>query len=181
MPPGASSHASRLVIGYADVLSDDGTRLRAWTNDPHGEIDGPTVLLCNGLGVSQWAWPALLDPGCGVRVVSWNHRGVAGSDRPTDPARVGVEELVEDALSVLDHFGLDRVVVLGWSIGRQHRLRARHPAPRAGGRHLRRRGRARRHVPHDARAPARPARGGPAAHARRSPGRCGTPAGRSDR
>ena len=126
--------AQRLVIGYADVLSDDGTRLRAWTNDPHGEIDGPTVLLCNGLGVSQWAWPALLDPGCGVRVVSWNHRGVAGSDRPADPTRVGVEELVEDALSVLDHFGLDRVVVLGWSIGvnTAFELATRHPERVAG-------------------------------------------------
>ena len=124
----------RMVLGYADVLSDDGTRLRAWTNDPRGEIDGPTVLLCNGLGVSQWAWPALLDPACGVRVVSWNHRGVAGSDRPADPERVGVEELVEDALSVLDHFGLDRVVVLGWSIGvnTAFELATRHPERVAG-------------------------------------------------
>ena len=59
---------------------------RAWTNDPDGLIDGPTVVLCNGLGTSAWAWPALLEPDCGVRVVSWNHRGTGGSDRPADPA-----------------------------------------------------------------------------------------------
>ncbi len=102
---------------FHHILSDDGTRLRAWTNDPLGRIDGPTVLLCNGLGVSPWCWPALLRADCGVRVVSWNHRGTGGSARPDDHRRVGIEEFVEDALSVMDHFGVDRAVVMGWSMG----------------------------------------------------------------
>jgi pimeloyl-ACP methyl ester carboxylesterase len=133
-PAPPRSRSPRIVLGYADVLSDDGTRLRAWTNDPRGEIDGPTVLLCNGLGVSQWAWPGLLDPSCGVRVVSWNHRGISGSDRPADPNRVGIEEFVEDALSVLDHFGVARAVVLGWSMGvnTAFELAVRHPERVAG-------------------------------------------------
>ena len=80
--PARPAHAR---LAFDDVLSDDGTRLRAWTNDPDGTVDGPTVVLCNGLGTSPWAWPALLDPDCGVRVVSWNHRGTGGSDRPADP------------------------------------------------------------------------------------------------
>jgi pimeloyl-ACP methyl ester carboxylesterase len=105
------------LLAYDEVLSDDGTRLRAWTNDPDGVIGGPTVLLCNGLGTSAWAWPAFLDPGCSVRVVSWNHRGTGGSDRPADPDRVGIEAFAEDGLSVMDHFGLDRAVLLGWSMG----------------------------------------------------------------
>lgn len=104
-------------LAFHDVLSDDGTRLRAWTNDPDGTIAGPTVVLCNGLGTNAWAWPALLDPACGVRVVSWNHRGTGGSDRPADPDRVGIAEFVEDALSVMDHFGVDRAVLVGWSMG----------------------------------------------------------------
>ncbi len=107
-------------LGFEEVRADDGTHLRAWTNDPEGVISaagGPTVLLCNGLGTNPWAWPALLDPDCGVRVVSWNHRGTGGSDRPADSQHVGIEDFVSDALSVLDHFGLDRVVVLGWSMG----------------------------------------------------------------
>ena len=104
-------------LAFHEVLSDDGTCLRAWTNDPDGVIDGPTVLLCNGLGTSAWAWPAFLDPGCGVRVVSWNHRGTGGSDRPDDVERVGIEEFAEDGLSVMDHFGIDRAVLVGWSMG----------------------------------------------------------------
>ncbi len=74
-------------------------------------------MLCNGLGTSAWAWPALLSPDCEVRVVSWNHRGTGGSDRPADPQRVGIEEFVEDALSVMDHYGVDRAVLMGWSMG----------------------------------------------------------------
>jgi pimeloyl-ACP methyl ester carboxylesterase len=115
--PGTTQGTAPLEIGYVDVRSDDGTRLRAWTNDPDGTIEGPTVLLCNGLGTGPWAWPALFEPDCGVRVMSWHHRGVGGSARPTDPARVGVTEFVEDGLSVMDHFGVERTVLVGWSMG----------------------------------------------------------------
>ena len=117
MSVSAARAATAASIEFHDVLSDDGTRLRAWTNDPDGVLAGPTVVLCNGLGTGPWAWPALLRPECGVRVVSWNHRGTGGSDRPADRNRVGIEEFVEDALSVMDHFGVDRGVLMGWSMG----------------------------------------------------------------
>ena len=117
MPASASRTAHDTRVDFEDVLADDGTRLTAWTNDPEGRIDGPTVVLCNGLGTSPWAWPALLDPACGVRVVSWNHRGTGGSDRPRDTDRVAIEDFASDALSVMDHFGIDRAVLMGWSMG----------------------------------------------------------------
>jgi pimeloyl-ACP methyl ester carboxylesterase len=117
MPASAARAATAESIAFHDVLSDDGTRLTAWTNDPDGLLPGPTVVLCNGLGTGPWVWPALLRPECGVRVVSWNHRGTGGSDRPADPRRVGIEEFVEDALSVMDHFGVAEGVLLGWSMG----------------------------------------------------------------
>lgn len=109
----APADARGRSLRFFDVTSTDGTRLRAWTND----AEGPTVLLCNGLGTNPYAWPALLRPDCGVRVVSWNHRGVGGSDRPEDPRRVTVREFVEDAVAVLDHEGIEACVVAGWSIG----------------------------------------------------------------
>ena len=100
-------------LRFYDVVSADGTRLRAWTND----ADGPTVLLCNGLGTSPYAWPALLRSDCGVRVISWNHRGVGGSERPADRDRVDVRAFVEDALAVLADAEVDACPVIGWSIG----------------------------------------------------------------
>lgn len=105
------------AVSFHDIMSDDGTYVRAWTNDPDGRIDGPTVVLCNGLGTNPYLWPALLDPSCGVRVISWNHRGVGGSERPRDPAHVEIQHFVEDGLSVMDHFGVDRAVLMGWSMG----------------------------------------------------------------
>src|SRR5687767_11256726 len=102
-----------LALRFYEVTSADGTKIEAWTND----ADGPTVLLCNGLGTNPYAWPALLRADCGVRVLSWNHRGVGGSERPEDVNRVGIDAFVEDALAVLDDAGIEACVVAGWSIG----------------------------------------------------------------
>ncbi|MCL2541610.1 MAG: alpha/beta hydrolase [Nocardioidaceae bacterium] len=115
--PASADQAEHAHLAFRDILSDDGTYLRAWTNDPDGLIDGPTVVLCNGLGTNPYLWPKLLDPDCGVRVVSWNHRGVGGSDRPADPRNVEIQHFVEDGLSVMDHFGIERAVLMGWSMG----------------------------------------------------------------
>src|ERR1700709_2483465 len=82
MPTSAARVAPAPSITYRDVLSDDGTPLTAWTNAPGGRIPGPTVVLCNGLGTGPWCWPEFLRPDCGVRVVSWNHRGTGGGARP---------------------------------------------------------------------------------------------------
>ena len=109
----APSDDDGLALRYYTVVSRDGTRLQAWTND----VAGPTVLLCNGLGTSPYVWPALLDPDCGVRVISWNHRGTGDSERPTDPTHVEVDHFVEDAVAVLDDAGVDACAALGWSIG----------------------------------------------------------------
>jgi pimeloyl-ACP methyl ester carboxylesterase len=113
LAPEPLTSPDEVSLRFYDVTSADGTRLRAWTND----AEGPTVLLCNGLGTNPYAWPALLRPDCGVRVISWNHRGVGGSDRPVDRRRVDVDAFVEDAVAVLDDAGVDAGVVAGWSIG----------------------------------------------------------------
>ena len=102
-----------LALRYYTVTAHDGTELVAWTND----VDGPTVLLCNGLGTNPYAWPALLDPDCGVRVISWYHRGTGGSARPADPTHVGIDAFVDDALAVMDDAGIDACPVMGWSMG----------------------------------------------------------------
>ncbi|ONI70268.1 alpha/beta hydrolase [Actinosynnema sp. ALI-1.44] len=96
-----------------DVTSPDGTRIRAWRTDN----PGPPVLLCPGLGTTPEAWPALLLPNAGVRVLSWYHRGTMGSERPADESRIELADHVADALAVLDAAGVRRCVVMGWSVG----------------------------------------------------------------
>jgi pimeloyl-ACP methyl ester carboxylesterase len=109
----APSADEGLALRWFTVTASDGTELQGWTND----VEGPTVLLCNGLGTNPYSWPALLDPGCGVHVVSWNHRGTGGSQRPADPERVDIEDFADDAIAVMDHEGIEACVLMGWSMG----------------------------------------------------------------
>lgn len=120
-------------VRFYEVTSADGTRLQAWTNDVDGSMAAspttPVALLCNGLGTNPWTWPALLDPDCGVRVISWYHRGVGGSERPAQSDHVGIDAFVEDAVAVLDDAGVAACPVMGWSMGvnTAFELVARHP------------------------------------------------------
>jgi len=99
--PAPAEQAEHAHLAFHDILSDDGTYLRAWTNDPDGLIDGPTVVLCNGLGTNPYLWPKLLDPSCEVRVVSWNHCGVGGAETRRDPRHVKISDFVGEGLSVM--------------------------------------------------------------------------------
>lgn len=91
----------------------DGTALVGWTNGG----SGPQVLICNGLGVPPQAWPRLIDPDCGYQVISWNHRGGLGSERPADPDAIKVEDHAQDALALMDLVSWDDALLVGWSIG----------------------------------------------------------------
>jgi 3-oxoadipate enol-lactonase len=104
--------SSAEFVRYYDVESADGTRIRAWTN----AAEGPTVLLSNGLGTNPHAWPSLMQPDCGVHVVSWNHRGVGGSEQPKS-RRVDLDSYIEDALAVMDDAGIESAVIPAWSAG----------------------------------------------------------------
>jgi 3-oxoadipate enol-lactonase len=95
------------------VRSADGTGIRAWCNDGVGE----PVLLCNGLGAPPEAWPRVVARDSGYRVVTWYQRGLGGSERPADRARIRVEDHVDDARAVLDAFQMRFPTVVGWSLG----------------------------------------------------------------
>ena len=130
MPASAARATTADCLEFHDILSDDGTRLRAWTNDPRRPLRRARPWCCaTASAPAPGPGRRCCDPDCGVRVVSWNHRGTGGSDRPADPNRVGIEEFVEDGLSVMDHFGVDRAVLMGWSMGvnTMFELAVRHP------------------------------------------------------
>ena len=100
-------------MGFRSVTSVDGTRLRAWSNEGHGV----PVLISNGLGTPHDAWPDLNRRTETYRVVTWDHRGLGGSDRPSDESRITIADHTDDLFAVMDAYGIDRAVVIGWSAG----------------------------------------------------------------
>lgn len=104
-----------------------------------GPEDGPAVVMLNGLGMQLTQWPAaFLDAlhGAGFRTVRIDNRDVGLSGRvegrkPPHPyvqmllGLVGVsagapyrlEDMADDAASVLDDMGLERAHILGLSMG----------------------------------------------------------------
>jgi len=96
-----------------EVSAVDGTSLRAWTN----EGTGIPVVISNGLGASQTAWPTIAAPDSGFRVVTWNHRGLGGSERPARAEAIRVQDFAADLGAVMTSADMERALVVGWSFG----------------------------------------------------------------
>ena len=99
-----------------------------------GPVDGQPVLLVMGAMNPGHFWPADLVAalvGAGCRVLRYDHRDTGRSFvMPPDAPPYGLDDLVADALRVLDAWGLPRAAVVGWSMGgyiAQH-LAFEHPA-----------------------------------------------------
>ncbi len=76
----------------------------------------PAVLALHGGTSSHRVWRATVRAlGGAAKVVAPDLRGWASSSRLPGP--YGIETHVDDARRVLDHLGLDRVIVAGWSLG----------------------------------------------------------------
>ncbi len=88
----------------------------------HDEGTGDPVLLIHGFASSRdvnWVGPGwvrtLLD--AGYRVISFDHRGHGASGKPHDPVQYHSERMAEDAARLLDHLGIERADVIGYSMG----------------------------------------------------------------
>jgi 3-oxoadipate enol-lactonase len=92
--------------------------------------DGPPVLLVMGLGMNATGWwrtvPVLVE--AGLRVLSFDNRGVGRSERVPGPYTAA--EMADDAASVLDAAGIDAAHVYGISLGGMiaQELALRHPS-----------------------------------------------------
>ena len=75
------------------------------------------MLISNGLGTPHDAWPTINRRTETYRVVTWDQRGLGGSDRPSDESRITVADHTDDLFAVMDSYGIDRAVVIGWSAG----------------------------------------------------------------
>jgi pimeloyl-ACP methyl ester carboxylesterase len=86
----------------------------------HGE--GQPVLLIHGFASSgkvNWidtGWVEALT-WAGYQVITLDNRGHGQSDKPHDPEVYYPNQMAEDAVALLDHLGIERAAVLGYSMG----------------------------------------------------------------
>lgn len=80
-----------------------------------GQTGSPVVLVM-GLGLPASAWRAQVEAlAPHHRVLTFDNRGVGGSDAPSGPYRI--DELAGDALALIDHLGWEDAHLAGISMG----------------------------------------------------------------
>jgi len=81
---------------------------------------GPTVVMCDGIGCDQYAWNYLA-PYLAMhhRVVRWNYRGHGRSGPPPALESMTLDHLCEDLEAVLDTVQAKQAVLCGHSMGVQ--------------------------------------------------------------
>ena len=104
-------------IATHHVRGGGGLRLdvREW-GDPHG----PAILLVHGWSQSQLCWARQLEsPFAGkFHIVTLDNRGHGMSEKPLGSEPYGDGRLwADDVAAVIEHTGLDRPVLVGWSYG----------------------------------------------------------------
>ncbi len=84
--------------------------------------EGPPILLIHGFAstgrVNWWdtGWVKTLAD-AGRHVITFDHRGHGASEKLYDPALYPAAEMAEDARRLLDHLGIERADVMGYSMG----------------------------------------------------------------
>lgn len=131
----------RPVVERRWLVRDDGAKLfvrvlqsRAPQADASG-TEPPALLILDGIGCAGWAFRRLA-PKIAVdrRVVLMHYRGHGKSPNPPKPWRLGMHVLADDAAAACELLGIERVAVLGFSMGFQVALEfyRRHRARVAG-------------------------------------------------
>lgn len=98
-------------------FDSDGVRI-AYMDEGEGE----PILLIHGFAsniAANWVdpqWVRTLTK-AGRRVIAFDNRGHGQSEKLYEPERYGAPEMAEDAVRLLDHLGIERVDVLGYSMG----------------------------------------------------------------
>lgn len=86
----------------------------------HGR--GAPILCVHGFASSgkvNWidtGWVETLTE-AGYQAITFDNRGHGQSDKPHDPELYYPSQMAEDAVSLLDHLGIERAAVLGYSMG----------------------------------------------------------------
>jgi pimeloyl-ACP methyl ester carboxylesterase len=109
----------------------------------HGQVEiafldegkGEPIVLVHGFASTKefnWVYPGWVSTlvGAGRRVIALDNRGHGQSTKLYDPAEYHTERMVEDVVALLDHLGLARADLFGYSMGARvcAFLAAHHPA-----------------------------------------------------
>lgn len=84
--------------------------------------DGPPILCIHGFASSgkvNWIETGWVDTltDAGYRAITLDNRGHGASEKPYDPERYYPQMMAGDAVALLDHLGIDRAALLGYSMG----------------------------------------------------------------
>ena len=93
------------------ALAQNGNVRLHWRQDG----SGPPLLLLNSIGCDLTLWDGVMPFLTGLRVLRMDARGHGGSDVP--PGDYTLDQLAQDAVSVLDAAGVAKAVVCGLSLG----------------------------------------------------------------
>ena len=102
-------------------FSSEGVRI-AFIDVPAANGEGDPVLLIHGFASTHavnWVntlWTKTLS-NAGYRVIALDNRGHGQSDKLYDPAAYDSSIMAEDARRLLDHLGIERADVMGYSMG----------------------------------------------------------------
>jgi len=110
-----TSLADRMTVHT--VRGGDGLRLhvREW-----GRVDGPPILFIHGWSVNHLCWVRQYESALAgeFRLVAFDLRGHGMSEAPLEPGHYTDGKLwAADLAAVIEHLGLDRPVLVGWSYG----------------------------------------------------------------
>jgi 3-oxoadipate enol-lactonase len=95
------------------VRATDGVRLHY---NELGRRSGPPVLMIQGLAADKTAWTLQrLALASKYRTIALDNRGAGRSDKPYGD--YSLEQMAQDAMTVLDHAGVERAHVMGASMG----------------------------------------------------------------
>ena len=103
------------------VFQSDGLSI-AYLDEPALGPPGEPILLIHGFASTHrvnWVdtgWVATLAK-AGYRVVAFDNRGHGASDKPHETERYSAPLMAEDARRLLDHLGIERAHVMGYSMG----------------------------------------------------------------
>lgn len=105
------------------ITASDGVEVAVHRFEPDSSAEGlPVVVLQHGFAadtITNWVGPGVVAAlnAAGRRIVSVDARGHGASDKPHDPGRYGEGRMAQDLVEVFDALGLDRVDLVGYSMG----------------------------------------------------------------